>query len=530
MQRIRVAVVGTGPSGLSMLKTLREDGFSVTAYERRDRVGGLWAYSDNPAYTTTLPGNKFTCGFSDYPIPDKYPTYMQPHEFQEFMQGYAEKFDLLKDIVFGASAKQARRNKDDSAWLLDIERNGSVETVEFDKIALCNGYQTKANVPAFEGQEMFEGTIMHSQQFRDPSQFTSKNVVVVGLSSTSGDIIPTLMPLASKVYVSHRRGAVPFRRYRNGIPNDLGITWRRRQLSHLLQKHLPAFSKWTADLAVTFLSRRAFGKLDPAWRLEPFPSITLSLPGSFELVMPFLQDGSLTSLHGLTRFVGPRAVEFADGTVVDDVDAVVLCTGYAADWSVAAPFMEADGKPKGVDTYRGPPLYRLYMNLFPPRYADSCVLLCYSAFGKNNGFGFADVTSWAVSNVWRGVEGLPPRAEMERHIDEHQRWVAARWALDKSSDMSAVKQWEFQGWLHRAAGTGMENLGWGWQGWKFWLTDRKMYGLMNDGVETPHLFGYFETGKRRTWEGAGDAIVHMNEVVKGMFPAKEIEWPPAEKK
>lgn len=37
-----------------MLKALHEDGYTVTAYERRDRVGGLWAYTENTAYTTAL--------------------------------------------------------------------------------------------------------------------------------------------------------------------------------------------------------------------------------------------------------------------------------------------------------------------------------------------------------------------------------------------------------------------------------------------------------------------------------------------
>ena len=39
-----------------MLKALREAGFSVTLYERRGSVGGLWAYSENPLHTTALPG------------------------------------------------------------------------------------------------------------------------------------------------------------------------------------------------------------------------------------------------------------------------------------------------------------------------------------------------------------------------------------------------------------------------------------------------------------------------------------------
>jgi dimethylaniline monooxygenase (N-oxide forming) len=61
-----------------MLKTLLEDGFTATLYERRQQVGGLWAYSDNPLHTTALPVtraniSKYTCGFSDFPMPDSKP-------------------------------------------------------------------------------------------------------------------------------------------------------------------------------------------------------------------------------------------------------------------------------------------------------------------------------------------------------------------------------------------------------------------------------------------------------------------------
>jgi dimethylaniline monooxygenase (N-oxide forming) len=43
-----------GATGLSMLKTLREDGFSVTLFERRNQVGGLWSYSDDTTMTSIL--------------------------------------------------------------------------------------------------------------------------------------------------------------------------------------------------------------------------------------------------------------------------------------------------------------------------------------------------------------------------------------------------------------------------------------------------------------------------------------------
>ena len=40
----RVAVIGSGPSGLSCAKKLNDNGFSVTVYEKNDRFGGLLMY------------------------------------------------------------------------------------------------------------------------------------------------------------------------------------------------------------------------------------------------------------------------------------------------------------------------------------------------------------------------------------------------------------------------------------------------------------------------------------------------------
>ncbi|KAI0129775.1 putative dimethylaniline monooxygenase [Xylariales sp. AK1849] len=515
-----VAVIGAGSSGLSMLKTLRDDGFKVTCYERRTQVGGLWAYSDDTSMTSALRStvaniSKYTCGMSDFPMPDKYPHHLTQPQFQEYLESYAKHFDLIKDIVFNASLKQVVRNKEDTKWCVELDVNGEHQVKEFDKVAFTHGYQTKAEMPDFEDRENFEGPVIHTQQYRSREDFRGKKVIVVGIGSTAGDVIADLVPVASKVYASHRRGMVILTRWRKGTPTDLMVSWRRRQINGFIQKNFPNAAKWVADAALGLLLRQAWGKLDPTWRLEPAPSLMLSLPTASETTIPALRDGSLTSLYGTKRFVGPRAIEFDDGTIIEDVDAVICATGYSADFGVA-PFLEKSRPPN----YDGIDMVRMWMNMFPPKYADSICMLCHSSYGKNNGFSFSDVTSMAVSNVWRGVHPLPSREEMEKDIDVHHGWVASRWRLDNNVDVSMVKQWEFQGWLHQAAGTGMENVGWGWQGWRFWFKDPKMSYLINNGVETAHAFRLFETGKRKTWPGARDAIIHMNEVVK-MFPLKE---------
>lgn len=82
------------------------------------------------------------------------------------MQLYAQHFNLLEDVVFGASVRSATRNKDDTRWRLELLINGETHVEEFDKVAFCHGYQTKAVMPEFEDRAKFEGKVFHSQQFR----------------------------------------------------------------------------------------------------------------------------------------------------------------------------------------------------------------------------------------------------------------------------------------------------------------------------------------------------------------------------
>ncbi|KAF5989586.1 flavin-containing protein [Fusarium bulbicola] len=467
MKHVSVTIIGAGPTGISMLQQLLQDGFSATLFERRSSVGGLWAHDANDGWTTALAStsaniSKYTCGFTDFPIPDKH-------------------------IAFNSSVQVVDCNSDDSGWIVQVEKigTGEKESRPFDKVVFCHGYQTKRVMPTFPGQDKLEGKIIHSQQYRSPEAFQDKTMVILGLSTTTGEITPQVISTAKKVYVSHRSGQMVVK------PG-----WGARLLS----------------------SQFSDVKLDPEWRIQSFRNPTLRLPGLIQDIVPHLQDGSLTSLHGIKRFLGGRSIEFDDGTVVDDVDSVILTTGYCADFSVA-PFIE-NSVPKSP-TYHGPAIQRLCMNVFPPKYADSCAVLCYSAYGKNNGFSFSDVMNMAISNIWRGVSQLPSYEEMEKWVDDHQKWVAANWAREPHLDVSMVKQYEFQPWMHKQAGTGMENLGWGWAGWKFWWKDREMYNLMNHGVETAHTFRYFETGKRKTWEGARDEIIRQNRIVEESFSGKK---------
>lgn len=71
---MKAAVIGTGPLGLLAAKNLKEQGFDVTAFERRGYLGGLWKHtteniiSVNP--NTVFNSSRYRCAFTDYPFPD----------------------------------------------------------------------------------------------------------------------------------------------------------------------------------------------------------------------------------------------------------------------------------------------------------------------------------------------------------------------------------------------------------------------------------------------------------------------------
>lgn len=71
------------------------------------------------------------------------------------MEFNAAHFDMHKDISFNSLVKRVFRNRDDDKWQLDLVVDEEARVEKFDKVAFCHGYQTRANMPAFEGAEKF---------------------------------------------------------------------------------------------------------------------------------------------------------------------------------------------------------------------------------------------------------------------------------------------------------------------------------------------------------------------------------------
>lgn len=157
----------------------------------------------------------------------------------------------------------------------------------------------------------------------------------------------------------------------------------------------------------------------------------------------------------------------------------------------------------------GKPLARLYQNVFSLEKPESLAILGNVHF-TISALQIVDLTAMAIAQVWKGASKLHSQSAMERAVEEHHAWQAEQAGRRTSISPAMVNGGSWLRIMDDLAGTGVnEQLGYGWKGWWFWLSNRKMCNLLMGGVWSPHIHRYLD-GKRKKWDGAGDAIKRAN--------------------
>lgn len=289
---------------------------------------------------------------------------------------------------------------------------------------------------------------------------------------------------------------------------DKFANWKMTRWGFVIAKHFPAFHRWMFDKFFTMIVDKSWGKLDPKWRLDRTPYYATTISGMVvnDDLIPALRAGTVESTHGVRKILGPRTVELDDGTVLEDIDAMIACTGYI---NTLLPINDILDYWQPLPTIR--PMPDLYQGIFPICYEDSVACLNY-AIVMDTAATCRELSALAVAQVWAGKSKLPPRQEMHRAMDRHHLWFMARCLETELPQYEGLREpAEWLRFVNDMAGTGVyEHLGWTMKGIKFWLTEPSLYKMMAWGVNSPHMYRVFETGKRKAWDGAREAIRNVN--------------------
>jgi hypothetical protein len=72
----------------------------------------------------------------------------------------------------------------------------------FDALVVANGHYSSPRLPAIEGLASFPGAVSHTHDYRVPTPFAGKRVLVVGAAASGEDISRDVAPLAAAVLLS----------------------------------------------------------------------------------------------------------------------------------------------------------------------------------------------------------------------------------------------------------------------------------------------------------------------------------------
>ncbi|PAA70391.1 hypothetical protein BOX15_Mlig005613g1 [Macrostomum lignano] len=421
---MRICIVGAGVSGIAAVKACLDEGLEPMAFERSSDLGGLWRYTDLVdgkacvMRTTMMNTSKEMSAFSDFPPPAEYSNFLHNSRVFEYIQAYAERFNLRSSIRFGTEIVKVRKTSSDpDKWLVAFRpavgvgnEPGEEQCETFDAVWVCTGHHAIPNLPAYPGADSFPGEVLHSHSCRDPlsEKFLDKTVLVIGAGNSAGDAVVELSHRARVVYWSTRRGTwVSNRVVDHGWPKDLVLA-RRYQMWLIRLIGLRYFRRQLEKSLQSRLDHDLYGLRPAHSPLQQHTFVNDELPNR-------LAAGLVKVRPDVAR-IDNRCVTFVDGSNVDGVDVIVYGTGYRIDF----PFLDSEQfSVSGNET-------RFYKHVFHPSVPSGS--LAFIGFVQPLGatIPIAEAQSRWAARVAKGSCQLPPAQDMIEDAQQRRRAVAAR--------------------------------------------------------------------------------------------------------
>lgn len=194
-----VVIIGGGQGGIALGARLRQLGVPTIIIEKNERPGDSWRkrYKSlclhDPVWYDHLPY---------IPFPENWPVFTPKDKVGDWLEMYTKVMEL--NYWGSTTARSARYDDKTSEWTVIVERDGKEVVLRPKQLVLATGMSGKANVPKFDGQEIFKGEQQHSSQHPGPDAYAGKKVVVIGSNNSAHDICAALWEAGADVTMLQR--------------------------------------------------------------------------------------------------------------------------------------------------------------------------------------------------------------------------------------------------------------------------------------------------------------------------------------
>jgi len=198
-------VIGAGFAGLYQLHSLRDRlGLRVRVLEAGGDIGGTWYWNRYPGARCDSESHAYRYFFSrelndEWESTERYPG---PAEIRAYLDFVAKKFDLRRDIGFGARVTAASFDEDANRWRIETE---SGERYTANYLVSAVGCLSATNVPDIPGLKDFRGKWYHTGQWpHEGVDLGGKRVGQIGTGSTGIQAAPVIAQSAAHLTVFQR--------------------------------------------------------------------------------------------------------------------------------------------------------------------------------------------------------------------------------------------------------------------------------------------------------------------------------------
>ena len=331
MESTPVVIIGGGPAGLASSATLRQRGVDSVILERGDTVAPAWHRHYERLHLHTQKG---ASGLPGLPMPKSYPQFPSRDQVADYLTGYADHAQV--DVRLGTEVETAERQ--DDGW---VTTTTDGQAFRSEHVIVATGLSHTPRIPKWPGMDEFDGTILHSNEYRNGTPWEGKDALVVGFGNSAGEIALDLAEHGARANLSVRHKSVVVPRAILGIPILTIARWLSifpPRVADFLSK--PLLALLIGDISKVGLPAADWGPLEQIATKGKVPLLDVG-------TMKALKEGSIKAHPGVERFTADGVV-FTDGTQLA-CDVVVLGTGYipAVEEVIAepGPAVDEDGHP-----------------------------------------------------------------------------------------------------------------------------------------------------------------------------------------
>jgi cation diffusion facilitator CzcD-associated flavoprotein CzcO len=348
----RIAIVGTGFSGIGMaIRLLRDGETDFVLLERAEDIGGTWRDNTYPGCRCDVPSHLYSFSFA--PNPNWSSTFSPQPEILDYLRDVATRFGVLPHVRFNTELESASWDEPEARWQLETS-NGPLSA---DVVIAAQGPLSDPSVPDLPGLDSFEGKTFHSALWDHEHDLEGERVAVVGTGASAIQFVPRIQPKVGKLHVFQRTApwVMPHpnrvmkgfeRKLYNALPAAqlamrAGIYWARE--TFVLQFRNQRMRKLGTRMALRQLERQV---PDPELRAKLTPDYEIGckriLPT--DEWYPALQQPNVELVTDAIAEVRPRSVVTAGGEE-REVDTIIFGTGFhVSDLPISGRLRGRDGR------------------------------------------------------------------------------------------------------------------------------------------------------------------------------------------